>query len=103
MEPGPDWTVVAGADGAVPLGWPAPRCSWRSRRRASRLVLPSAPRLHVFVASGAVMLGERRLEPGDAARLVDEGGRVITAEVEGQVLVWAFAAAGRRTHVTRCY
>ena len=56
-----------------------------------RLVLPSAPRLHVFVASGAVMLGERRLEPGDAARLVDEGGRVITAEVEGQVLVWAFA------------
>jgi redox-sensitive bicupin YhaK (pirin superfamily) len=91
VELGPDWVAVAGAAGAVPLGVAGATLLVAQPPSGHRLVLPSAPRLHVFVASGAVMLGERRLEPGDAARLVDEGGRGITAEVEGQVLVWAFA------------
>ena len=55
------------------------------------MVLPEAQHLHVFVATGSAMLGERLLEAGDAARLVGEGGRELTAEVEAQVLVWAFA------------
>jgi hypothetical protein len=37
------------------------------------------------------MLAERRLEPGDAARLVDEGGRGVTVEADAELLVWAFA------------
>ena len=91
VETGAGWTVVAGTDGVVPLGTAGASLLVAQPPEGSRLALPSAPRLHVFVARGAVMLGERRLEPGDAARLVDEGGREVTVEVEGQVLVWAFA------------
>jgi hypothetical protein len=36
------------------------------------------------------MLGERLLEEGDAARLVDEGGRPVSAEVDSHVVVWGF-------------
>jgi redox-sensitive bicupin YhaK (pirin superfamily) len=90
VESGADWVVVAGADGAVPLGTAGASLLVAEPPAGHRLVLPDVPRLHLFVAGGAAMLGERRLEPGDAARLVDEGGREITAEVEGQVLVWAF-------------
>ena len=42
-------------------------------------VLPEAPLVHVFVARGAVTLGEARLEAGDAARLTG-GHRVRAAE-----------------------
>ncbi|MCW2828241.1 MAG: hypothetical protein JWQ67_1857, partial [Marmoricola sp.] len=41
---------------------------------------------------GRVMLGERLLEPGDAARLLDEGGRDVTAEEDSQLVAWAFRA-----------
>ena len=61
--------------------------------RAGRLVLPDAPRLHVFVASGAMRLGDHALEPGDTARLTDQGGRVLEVEQPGSVAVWAFDAA----------
>jgi redox-sensitive bicupin YhaK (pirin superfamily) len=87
---GADWTTVVGAEGAVPLGTAGASLLVAQPPAGHRLVLPDAPRLHVFVATGAAMLGERRLEPGDAARLVGEGSRELTAEVEGQVLVWAF-------------
>jgi redox-sensitive bicupin YhaK (pirin superfamily) len=90
VEPGADWTVVAGADGAVPIGTAGASLLVAQPPAGHRLVLPDAPRLHVFVATGSAMLGERLLEAGDAARLVGEGGREITSEVEGQVLVWAF-------------
>jgi redox-sensitive bicupin YhaK (pirin superfamily) len=90
VEPGADWTVVAGADGAVPIGTAGASLLVAQPPAGHRLVLPDAPRLHVFVATGSAMLGERLLESGDAARLVDEGGRGVTAEVEGQMLVWAF-------------
>ncbi len=36
------------------------------------------------------MLGERLLEPGDAARLTDEGGRLVRAEADTHLVVWAF-------------
>jgi hypothetical protein len=35
------------------------------------------------------MLGERLLGPGDTARLVDEGGRAVTAEEDTQLVVWS--------------
>ena len=43
----------------------------------------------MFVSTGQVMLAERRLQDGDAARLVDEGGRDLLGEERAQVLVWA--------------
>ncbi len=55
-----------------------------------RLWLPDAPRLHVFVAAGTAMLGERLLEPGDAARLLDEGGRPLSVETDAELVVWSF-------------
>jgi redox-sensitive bicupin YhaK (pirin superfamily) len=90
VEVGADWAAVAGADGPVSLGTSGASLRVAQPPAGHRLLLPDAPRLHVFVATGAAMLGERRLEPGDAARLLGEGGRELTAEVEGQVLVWAF-------------
>ncbi len=48
--------------------------------------------LHVFVARGQVMLGERLLEPDDAARLRDEPGRPVTAETDSHLVVWWFRA-----------
>lgn len=52
--------------------------------------LPSAPRLHLFVAEGAVSLesGEQ-LATGDSARLQDVGGIRVTAGVAGaEILIW---------------
>lgn len=54
------------------------------------LQLPDSPCLHVFVADGCVELGDRVLNTGDAARLVDEGGRGLTVPASATVSVWAF-------------
>ena len=56
------------------------------------VVLPDAPRLHVFVARGSVDLeGAGRLGEGDAARFTAEGGPRVTGTAEGsssEVLAW---------------
>ena len=88
---GADWTVVAGPDGAVPLGTAGASLLVAHPPSGHRLLLPESPRLHVFVAEGTTMLGERLLGPGDAARLLDEGGRPLTAEADCQLVVWAFS------------
>jgi len=52
--------------------------------------LPSAPRLHLFVAAGDVWLesGEQ-LATGDSARMSEAGGIAVTAGAAGaQILVW---------------
>jgi redox-sensitive bicupin YhaK (pirin superfamily) len=51
--------------------------------------LPDAPRLHAFLVDGAVLVGERELRAGGAARLVDEGGRSLRAESPARLLVWS--------------
>jgi quercetin 2,3-dioxygenase len=90
LEAGAGWTTVAGADGAVPLAARNTTLHVAELPRGERLDLPEARRLHVFVAAGQVMLGERLLEPDDAARLLDEPGRRVTAEADSHVVVWAF-------------
>lgn len=53
--------------------------------------LPDAPRLHVFIGAGAVLLGDRTLHDGDSVHVVDEGGRELVGGRGGGVaLVWAF-------------
>jgi redox-sensitive bicupin YhaK (pirin superfamily) len=56
---------------------------------ATSVVLPEAPFVHLFVARGAVELeGSGRLEQGDAARMKNADGQLITAVGDTEVLVW---------------
>ncbi len=89
---GEGWTCVADGDGhgAVPLSARGTSLLATDLGSGKRLTLPDAPRLHLFVARGQVMLGERLLEPGDAARMLEEGGRPLRAETDAQLVVWAW-------------
>jgi len=83
-------TEVVGPDGAVPIGTRGARLHL-GHLGAGTAKLPDAPLLHVFVPDATLVIGERELGPGDAARLVDEGARELTVEQPGLVLVWSFA------------
>ena len=89
---GEGWTCVAGGDGAgvVPIAASGTALHVADLATGRRLDLPDAGELHVFVARGRAMLGERLLETDDAARLVDEGGRTLTAETDSHLVVWSF-------------
>jgi redox-sensitive bicupin YhaK (pirin superfamily) len=89
------WTCVADGDGrgVVPISTRGASLNVAELGTRQRLPLPEAPALHVFVAGGLVQLGERTLAAGDAARMLDEGGREVVAEEDAQLVVWAFATA----------
>lgn len=56
------------------------------------LEVPAAPHVHVFVATGDVLLdGVGSLVAGDAVRLTDEGPRALTAGTGAEVVVWTTA------------
>ncbi len=92
------WTCVADGDGqgVVPISARSASLHAADLGAGERLALPEAPRVHVFVARGRAMLGDRLLEPGDSARLVEEGGRHVTAEGDTELLAWAFRESVRR-------
>ncbi len=92
---GQEWTSVADGDGrgVVPISARGTSLHAADLVAGQRTALPEVSRLHVFVARGRVLLGERVLAPGDAARLLDEGGRRITAEEDSHLVVWGFARA----------
>jgi redox-sensitive bicupin YhaK (pirin superfamily) len=54
------------------------------------VTVPDARFVHVFVAHGAIELGdqERPLNEGDAARLTDAGRVVITSNGASEIIVW---------------
>lgn len=79
---------VVGPDGAVGVGTTGARLHV-AHADPGALSLPDAPLLHVFVPEATVTIGDRELAPGDAARLTDEGGRELTVEQPGVILVWA--------------
>lgn len=59
----------------------------------AEVVLPDAPRLHVFVPRGTARLeGAGDLGTGDAARVSGGGGQRLRAGDDAEVLVWATAA-----------
>ena len=95
---GDGWTCVADGDGrgVVPIAARGTSLHTADLGTGERLALPGAPSLHLYLARGRAMLGERLLEPGDTARLVDEGGRQVTAEEDTRLLVWAFTESARR-------
>jgi hypothetical protein len=84
-----DLVEVVGPDGALGIGTSGARLLLGSLEPGQQVALPQAPLLHVFVPDATVTLGERQLGPGDAARLTDQGGRKLTVERAGLVLVWA--------------
>ncbi|MBW8751181.1 MAG: pirin family protein [Propionibacteriales bacterium] len=83
-------TEVVGPEGTVGVGTSGARL-FVAAATAGRLLLPDGDLLHVFVADGAMTVGDRELEPGDAARLTDEGGRELVVERPGMLLVWSLA------------
>jgi redox-sensitive bicupin YhaK (pirin superfamily) len=54
------------------------------------VTVPDAPFVHVFVAHGAIELGDdlRPLNQGDAARLTDAGSVTVTSNGASEVIVW---------------
>jgi len=88
--PGPDLVVVAGGDG-LPIGTRGARLLVARLPSGQELTLTEDARQHVFAATGAVSLGDVVLAGGDAVRITDEPGRVVTATAETELLVWAFA------------
>jgi len=92
---GGEWTCVADGEGrgVVPISARGTSLHAADVGAGQRIALPESSRLHVFVARGQVLLGERVLVPGDAARLLDEGGRRVTAEEDSHLVVWSFARA----------
>ena len=87
---GEGWTCVAGGDGGLPIASSGTTLHVADLVAGQQLDLPDAGRLHVFVARGRALLGERVLEDGDVARLLDEGGREVTAEDDSHLVVWSF-------------
>ncbi|GAB3652608.1 pirin-like bicupin family protein [Nocardioides korecus] len=96
-ERGPGWTCLADdtGSGAVTIAAAGTSLHVADLAAGDRLSLPEAPLLHVFVATGQLMLGERRLGDGDAARLGEEGGREVRAEQDAHVVVWALTEPPR--------
>jgi redox-sensitive bicupin YhaK (pirin superfamily) len=90
------WTCVAAGDGLGVLPVHTRGAALHAARLdpGRALVLPDAPRLHLFVAAGAVRLAAGAtvaLGPDDAARLLDEGGTLTATSPNTLVLLWALA------------
>ncbi len=71
----------------LPLRQPAATLYAGSLAPGSRVELPDAPFVFVFVADGTVELAGESLEPGDSARL--SAPAALTATTDARVLVWA--------------
>ncbi|GAB3016212.1 quercetin 2,3-dioxygenase [Nocardioides flavus (ex Wang et al. 2016)] len=81
---------VAGGDG-LPIGTAGARLLLARLGPGDAVTLPDDAAQHVFAASGAVSLGDLDLHAGDAVRLTDEPGHVVTATRDTELLVWSFA------------
>lgn len=81
---------VAGGNG-LPIGTTGARLLVARLSAGASVSLPEDPRQHVFAATGAVSLAGLDLHAGDAVRLTDEPGHVVTAGAETELLVWSFA------------
>jgi redox-sensitive bicupin YhaK (pirin superfamily) len=82
---------VAGGSG-LPIGTTGARLLVARLAPGGSVVLPDDPRQHVFAATGAASLAGLDLGAGDAVRLSDEPGHVVTAVEETELLVWSFGA-----------
>ncbi|HYO40617.1 MAG TPA: pirin family protein [Nocardioidaceae bacterium] len=87
---------IRGVDAAVRIGTAGAALHVARLAPGESVDLPEAPRLHVFVAQGAVRLhGAEVLTEGDAVRCHDEGGVLAVADGEAELLVWQLPADPR--------
>jgi redox-sensitive bicupin YhaK (pirin superfamily) len=92
----PDGSGVVPVVGAgAPVGLGVAGASYGVARLADgeTLTLPAASRLHVYVASGALLRSSlaEPLHDGDAFLMTDEPDHEVTAGVATQLLVWSFS------------
>ena len=95
LDPAPGAGLVPVIGEGAPLQVDVAGASLRVARleAGETLTLPAAPRLHVYVASGALLRFSlaRPLQSGDAICLLDEPDHDVTAGVPTELLVWSFA------------
>ncbi|MDX6359297.1 MAG: quercetin 2,3-dioxygenase [Nocardioidaceae bacterium] len=95
------WVTVAG-DGALALGIAGARLEIADLDAGETVPLPDAPRVYVFVVSGALIRSSlaEPLATGDAFEITDDadadagrarGDLSVTAAVPTQLLAWSFA------------
>lgn len=91
--PGAGLVPVAGEDTDLPLGVAGAGYAVARLAPGESLVLPARPRLHAYVASGALLRSSlaEPLQAGDAYCLTEEPDREVTAAVGTELLVWTFA------------
>lgn len=80
---------VVGGRG-LPIGTQGARLLVARLAPGQSVALPEDPRQHVFAATGAADLDGIAVRGGDAVRLTDEPGRVLTATEATDLLVWTF-------------
>ena len=81
-------TEVVGSGGPLSVGSRGATLHL-ARLEPGTVALPEAPRLHLFLADGELLVGDRDLRSGDAAQLTDEGGRTLTVAEPALVLLWS--------------
>ncbi|MER5882407.1 pirin family protein [Streptomyces sp. NPDC001941] len=96
-EPGgePAYTTVPGIADSTPYDLPAAGAQLHVRRlgAGARTAVPDADLVYAHVVRGAVELGDRRLRPGDAARITDARGlELVAGDGPAEVLLWEMAA-----------
>jgi redox-sensitive bicupin YhaK (pirin superfamily) len=92
-EPGAGLVPVAGAGTDLPIGVAGTSYAVARLAPGESVVLPAAPRLHAYVASGALLRSSlaEPLQAGDAYCFVDEADHEVTASVDTELLVWTFS------------
>ncbi len=94
LEPDRLVLVASGSDDAAPVRLATSGATLSVARlgHGVTLALPEAPRLHVFVASGALTRSSlaEPLSAGDALLVTDAVGLEVTAAVPTELMVWVF-------------
>lgn len=85
-------TPVVGPSGPATVGVAGARLDVARLRPGDEVVLPAAPRAHLYVATGAVACADLPLTEGDALRLVGEPALTLAATSAAEVLLWRFRA-----------
>lgn len=91
--PGEGLVPLVGEGSGVALGVAGASYGVARLGPGETLTLPAAPRLHVFVATGALLRSSlaEPLQAGDAYCFVGEPEHEVTASVPTELLVWSFA------------
>ncbi|UMG94326.1 pirin family protein [Nocardioides sp. TF02-7] len=90
--PGPALVPLLGDGADIGLGVAGASFAVARLAAGDTLRLPTAPRLHAYVATGALLRSSlaEPLQAGDAFLFVDEPAHEVTAGVATELLVWTF-------------